>query len=112
MRARDVAAVIRAIGEPVFLLGHSYGAQIALAAAAALPDRVRKLVLYEPPWPRSSRPEAMARLEELARMPADWDGFAVTFFRDLLSVPVAELDAAAGHCALAADRRRCTGVPG
>lgn len=31
---RDVAAVVRAIGEPVFLLGHSYGAQVALAAAA------------------------------------------------------------------------------
>src|SRR5262245_21730344 len=42
---RDVIAVIRVIGEPVFLLGHSYGAQAALAAAAEIPDRVRKLVL-------------------------------------------------------------------
>jgi hypothetical protein len=33
----------------------------------------------------------LARLEALARV-ADWDGFAVTFFRDLLSVPVHELD--------------------
>src|SRR5688572_23329589 len=32
--ARDVVALIRSIGEPVFLLGHSYGGQTALAAAA------------------------------------------------------------------------------
>lgn len=43
--SRDVVAVIRSIGEPVFLLGHSYGAQTALAAAVQVPDRVRKLVL-------------------------------------------------------------------
>ena len=80
------------IKEPVFLLGHSYGAQAALVAAAEIPERVRKLVLYEPPWPRALAPEAMARLEELARV-GDWDGLAVTFFRDQLSVPVPELDA-------------------
>lgn len=49
--ALDAAAVIEAAGEPVFLLGHSYGAHTALAAAALVPERVRKLVLYEPPWP-------------------------------------------------------------
>src|SRR5262245_24643641 len=31
---RDAVAVIQAVGEPVFLLGHSYGAHAALAAAA------------------------------------------------------------------------------
>ena len=89
---RDVVAVIRVIGEPVFLLGHSYGAQVALVAAAEVPDRVRKLVLYEPPRPGVVGPEALARLEELARV-GDWDGLATTFFRDQLSVPVRELDA-------------------
>jgi pimeloyl-ACP methyl ester carboxylesterase len=89
--SRDVAALIEAIGEPAFLLGHSYGAQVALAAAARLPDRVRRLVLYEPPWPSISSKERMARLEELARA-GDWDGFAATFFRDTLSVPAEELE--------------------
>jgi pimeloyl-ACP methyl ester carboxylesterase len=89
---RDVAAVLRAIGEPVFLLGHSYGAHAALAAADDVPDRVRALVLYEPAWPRVVGPEALARLEALARA-GDWDGVAVTFFRDQLLVPAAELDA-------------------
>src|ERR671914_129084 len=89
--SRDVVAVLQAIGAPVFLLGHSYGAQTALAAAAHVPDRVRKLVLYEPAWPRVVGPEALARLEALAQA-GDWDGLAVTFFRDQLSVPVAELN--------------------
>jgi pimeloyl-ACP methyl ester carboxylesterase len=89
---RDAAAVIRAIGEPVFLLGHSYGAHTALLAAAEVPDRVRKLVLYEPAWPRLIGREALAPLEALARA-GDWDAFCVTFFRDLLRVPTDEVEA-------------------
>lgn len=87
----DVAALIRSMGEPVFLLGHSYGAQVALAAAAEVPDRVRKLVLYEPPWPSALGGEMLTRLGELARA-GRWDDFAVTFFRDGLLVPAGELD--------------------
>ncbi len=87
----DVAAVVQSIAEPVFLLGHSYGAQAALAAAAKIPDRVRKLVLYEPAWPRIVQKDALAQLEALARA-GDWDGFALTFFQDRLSVPVEDLE--------------------
>ena len=43
----DVTAVIEAIGGPVDLLGHSFGAVCALAAATRTPG-VRRLVLYEP----------------------------------------------------------------
>jgi pimeloyl-ACP methyl ester carboxylesterase len=45
----DVRAVIEAIGHPVDLIGHSYGAHCALGAALMLPDQVKHLVLYEPP---------------------------------------------------------------
>ena len=90
--SRDVVAVIQAVGEPVFLLGHSYGGQAALAAAAAVPHRVRKLVLYEPAWPRIIGKEALARLEALAQA-GRWGDLAMTFFRDALSVPVEELEA-------------------
>lgn len=90
--SRDVVALIEAVAEPAFLLGHSFGAQVALAAAAQVPDRIRKLVLYEPPWPHICGKERLARLEELARV-GDWHGVAATFLRDSLSVPPEEVDA-------------------
>jgi pimeloyl-ACP methyl ester carboxylesterase len=43
----DVAAVVDSLGEPVNLVGHSYGALCALEAAL-LAGNVRKLVLYDP----------------------------------------------------------------
>lgn len=89
--AADIAALIEAIDEPIFLLGHSYGAQVALAAAIRLPHRVRKLVLYEPPLPDTVGQEGLSRLESLARAD-DWDGFATTFFHRELNVPLEELD--------------------
>jgi pimeloyl-ACP methyl ester carboxylesterase len=87
----DVVALLKAIGEPAFLLGHSYGAQAALVAAATMPGRVRKLVLYEAAWPHVVDGPALARLEALAQA-GDWEGFAVTFFHDRLSVPLEDLD--------------------
>ncbi|MEP0912580.1 alpha/beta hydrolase [Leptolyngbya sp. GB1-A1] len=87
----DVVTLIQAIDEPVFLLGHSYGAQVALAAANKVPNHVLKLVLYEAPYPQSIRKEALMQLEALAQ--ADhWEDFAITFFRDVLFVPIEELD--------------------
>jgi pimeloyl-ACP methyl ester carboxylesterase len=64
--SRDVVAVIRAIGEPVFLLGHSYGAHTALLASHEVAPSIRRLVLYEPPWPHAIAGEGLARLEGLA----------------------------------------------
>lgn len=48
--AEDVAAVVESIGEPVFILGHSYGAVCSLEALL-LTDKVRRIILYEPPIP-------------------------------------------------------------
>jgi pimeloyl-ACP methyl ester carboxylesterase len=87
----DVAALIESISEPVFLLGHSYGAHAALAAAARVPERIRKLVLYEAPMPTLVA-GILGRLEALAQA-EDWDGFAMTFFQEGLSVPAHELEA-------------------
>jgi pimeloyl-ACP methyl ester carboxylesterase len=89
--ARDIAAVIQQVGGPVFLLGHSHGAQTALAAAALVPEQVRKLVLYEGPWPSLVAPHVMTALEALAEA-GDWDGFARRFFANVILVPAAELD--------------------
>jgi pimeloyl-ACP methyl ester carboxylesterase len=43
----DVAAVVDSLGEPVHLLGHSYGGLLALEVAL-LTRNVRRLVLYDP----------------------------------------------------------------
>jgi pimeloyl-ACP methyl ester carboxylesterase len=87
----DVVALIDAINEPVFLLGHSYGAQLALAAAAKIPERVRKLVLYEAPWPHTLGKDAMAGLEKLAET-GHWEEFVIKFFHECLLIPLEELD--------------------
>jgi pimeloyl-ACP methyl ester carboxylesterase len=43
----DVVAVVDSLGEPVNLLGHSYGGLLALEAALLTPN-VQRLVLYDP----------------------------------------------------------------
>ena len=45
----DLSAVIDAAGQPVHLVGGSYGATLALHAAAAEPGRLRSLAVFEPP---------------------------------------------------------------
>jgi pimeloyl-ACP methyl ester carboxylesterase len=87
----DIAALIDLIGEPVFLLGHSYGGQCSLSAAALRPERVRKLVLYEPPLPNLLTPELIGKFEMLASVGA-WEDLAYSFFKDGLLVPVDVLD--------------------
>jgi pimeloyl-ACP methyl ester carboxylesterase len=88
--AADLVALIDSIGEPVFLLGHSYGAHVALAATSMLPARVRKLVLYEPPLSNISA-EASARFDELANE-QDYDAVVYEFMRDVIHVPVHEVE--------------------
>ena len=46
----DIEALIEAAGGSAFLFGTSSGAILALEAARALPDKVKKLALYEPPF--------------------------------------------------------------
>jgi len=49
---RDEAALLEPVfaraGQPLALVGHSYGAAVALVAAVAQPERIRALALYEP----------------------------------------------------------------
>lgn len=44
--AEDVAALVDSIGQPVNVLGHSYGALCAIKAAL-LTNNIRRLILYE-----------------------------------------------------------------
>ncbi|MCE9563485.1 MAG: alpha/beta hydrolase [Planctomycetes bacterium] len=47
--ARDVAAIVRTFNVPVVLFGHSLGAVTAASVAASEPDRVRAVILEDPP---------------------------------------------------------------
>lgn len=88
--AGDVAALIRHIGQPVFLLGHSYGALCALEAAALIPSSVRKLALYEAPNPEIFPAEVVSRLQAFAAR-GEWDTLVETFMRDVLQIDPAEI---------------------
>lgn len=46
----DIEALIDAVGGEAYLYGMSSGAILTLEAAAKLPDKVKKLVMYEPPF--------------------------------------------------------------
>lgn len=86
----DVAAVVDAIGEPVDLLGHSYGAICALEAAL-LTAGVRRLVLYEPPVLAPPLSEVDDRLEELLAQGRRAE-VVETFFREIVGMPEYQLD--------------------
>jgi pimeloyl-ACP methyl ester carboxylesterase len=89
--AADVGAVLKTLDEPAFLLGHSYGAHVALAAALEYEQHIAKLILYEPPTADLPKPEELKRLKELARA-GQWDQFATRFFSDTIQVPAEEID--------------------
>jgi pimeloyl-ACP methyl ester carboxylesterase len=86
----DTVAVVRAVGEPAFVLGHSYGAVCSLGAAVRAPESVKKLVLYEHPDEGFVSPEVLDRLEPFAAK-EDWHGL-VEAFMQTLGVPQAEID--------------------
>lgn len=57
LEAQDVIAVLATLDQPAHLFGHSSGAVAAATAALAAPERLRSLLLYEPPFP-IERPHA------------------------------------------------------
>jgi pimeloyl-ACP methyl ester carboxylesterase len=84
----DVAAVIDSIGESVNLLGHSYGALLALEAAL-LTRNIRKLVLYDPGIEAGEEiypHEVIERLEALLEA-GDRDGVVATTMREVAGLP-------------------------
>jgi pimeloyl-ACP methyl ester carboxylesterase len=88
----DVAGLLQAIGEPSFVMGHSYGAHCALGGAAEQPGLVSKLVLYEPPRPDAMSAGEIAKVEEAASQ-GDWDRFVRTWLIDVVEIPAQVADA-------------------
>lgn len=88
----DVAAVVDAIGEPVFLLGHSYGAICALEAALRTPN-VRRLILYEPPIPLDGPVHPPGVIEEIQMLidAGEPEAALEVFVRQVVGMPENEL---------------------
>jgi pimeloyl-ACP methyl ester carboxylesterase len=86
----DTVAMLRNVGAPAFLLGHSYGAVCSLGAAMREPETVAKLVLYEHPIENWVTRDVVQRLERLGQRD-DWDGLVEAFMRHL-EVPQQEID--------------------
>jgi pimeloyl-ACP methyl ester carboxylesterase len=89
----DIVALVNSLAEPVFLLGHSYGALCSLEAALRAAP-LRKLVLYEPPIPTGSEiypPEVVNRIQRLLEV-GDRDGAVTVFLQEVAGVPPDELE--------------------
>lgn len=92
--ANDVTAVVEAIGEPVFILAHSYGAVCSLEASL-LTDKVRRLVLYEPPIP-TEVPQYQPGLPQRIQARVDngeQEAALELFMREVVKMPEHELAA-------------------
>jgi len=91
----DIVAVVESIGEPIALLGHSYGGLCSLEATLRTDD-VDRLVLYEPPLPvgdldRDTEP-MLDEMESLIEAGEREDAL-VLFLGDVAGMPPAEIDA-------------------
>jgi pimeloyl-ACP methyl ester carboxylesterase len=89
----DVTAVVDEIGEPVTLLGHSYGGICALEAALRTP-LVQQLILYEPPLPVGVEIYAPGQLDRLQQLldAGEREAVLTSFMTDVVRMPAEELE--------------------
>jgi pimeloyl-ACP methyl ester carboxylesterase len=91
--AEDVAAVVDAIGEPVNLFGHSYGALCGIEAALLTPN-LGRMILYEG-VPLSGAdyypPGVIEDLEALLEA-GDVEGMLITMMREVIQRPPEEIE--------------------
>jgi pimeloyl-ACP methyl ester carboxylesterase len=89
----DEAALLEPVlahaGEPFALVGHSYGAAVALIAALKDPKRVRAMALYEP--------TLFALVEAASPQPNEADGICAAVARSIAALDGGDESAAAGH---------------
>jgi pimeloyl-ACP methyl ester carboxylesterase len=89
----DVVAVFDSLSEPAHLLGHSFGALVALEAALQLPN-LSKLVLYEPGMPLPGvvlYPEGVIERMEALLDAGDRDELLNVLFLEVVLLPPHEL---------------------
>jgi len=86
---QKAGAPVLGAAAPLSLVGHSYGAAVALIAALANPGRVRALALYEP--------TLFSLIEAEGPAPNDADGIRNTVARATAALDAGDKDAAAEH---------------
>jgi pimeloyl-ACP methyl ester carboxylesterase len=95
LEAGDIFRVIKAIGQPVTLLAHSYGALATLEALHQLKG-VTQLILYEPSMmlaPLGPEVEKVMQDMESALQANDREKVATVFLRDQIGAPPERLAA-------------------
>jgi pimeloyl-ACP methyl ester carboxylesterase len=87
----DVLEVVRDAGEDAVLVGHSYGALLALEAALEL-DGLPRLALYEPPIGGQLATED--RIEELERLDSEgrYEELLLSFLKQVSGMSDAQID--------------------
>ena len=96
LEVQDILALLTTIGEPTHLLGHSAGAILSVLAAKET-DRLRSLVLYEPPFILEGvrdrpKPELLARIKSLLAAGRPDDALRLAM-RETVGLADAEIDA-------------------
>lgn len=81
--------VLKHAGEPFMLVGHSYGAAVALIAALKNPRRVRAMALYEP--------TLFALIDAESPQPNDADGICAAVARSIAALDSGDEAEAARH---------------
>jgi pimeloyl-ACP methyl ester carboxylesterase len=90
----DIVAVVDALGAPVLLFGHSFGALCALEAAMRT-DRLAGLVLYEPFIGEGEgfcTPEQLQHLDDLLAA-GDRDGVVRAFMAEVMGMAPQQIEA-------------------
>lgn len=87
----DLVERLRQAPRPVVLYGHSLGAMVAAGAAAACPDRVRGLILEDPPFETMGARIAETRLLSYFRGISELGGSESSFASHLRRLPAIRL---------------------
>jgi pimeloyl-ACP methyl ester carboxylesterase len=89
----DIVAIVQALGEPVRVLGHSFGGLLSLEAAL-LTDQIERLILYEPHVPDiipAPPPILLYQIQALIDT-GELESAMELFLREVACIPDHELD--------------------
>jgi pimeloyl-ACP methyl ester carboxylesterase len=88
---QDIAAVIESCDQPAHLLGHSFGALLALEAAL-LTQRLRTLMLYEPALDATPIPPGFLERLEAVLAAGEREAAVTLYYRELVGILPHEIE--------------------